>query len=59
MQYMAPFNHTEIRYTRNCLVIKKQKVNVIRIGYKYSKIKIIFLQMKKNIDTRKTTLQFF
>ena len=33
---MVPFNHTESRYTPNCLVIKKQKVNVIRIGYKYS-----------------------
>ena len=31
---MVPFNHTESRYTPNCLVIKRQKVNVIRIGYK-------------------------
>ena len=34
---MVQFNHTESRYTTNCLLIKKQKVNVIRIGYKYSK----------------------
>ena len=56
---MALFNHTKSRYTPNCLLIKKQKVNVIRIGYKYSKINRIFVQMKKNIDTRKTDLQFF
>ena len=38
IQYMTPFNHTEHRYTQNCLVIIKQKVNVNRIEYKYSKI---------------------
>ena len=38
IQYITPFNHTEHRYTQNCLVIIKQKVNVNRIEYKYSKI---------------------
>ena len=32
IQYTAPFNHTESRYNPNCLVIKKQKVNIIRIN---------------------------
>ena len=41
-QYIAPFNHTESRYTQNCLVIKKQKVNVMRIGFKHSKINNYF-----------------
>ena len=38
IQCMVSFNHAEIRYTPNCLVIKEKKVNVIRLGYKYSKI---------------------
>lgn len=35
---MVPFNQTESRYTQNCLVIKQQRENVIRIGYKYTAV---------------------
>ena len=41
VQYMVGFNHPKGTFTPDCSVIKKEKVNVIRIGY-------------KNIDTRKT-----
>ena len=49
IRYMAPFKHRKRKYTPNCLVIKRQKVNVVRIGYKYSKInKIIFSNENKH-----------
>ena len=47
IQYTTPFNHIESRYTPNCLVIKKQTVNVFRIGYKYSKIDKKFFTNEK------------
>ena len=47
IQCMVSFNHTESRYTPNCFVIKKKKVNVISLGYKYSKINKNFFTNEK------------
>ena len=50
---MGSFNHTERRYTPNCLVIKKWKINVIRIGYKYSNVNKIFFTNEKEYRYKK------
>ena len=53
---MVPFNHTESWYTLNCLVIRKQKLNVYRIGYKYSKINQNFFRNEKEHWYKKNRL---
>ena len=53
IQQMGSFNHTERRYTPNCLVIKKWKINVIRIGYKYSNVNKIFFTNEKEYRYKK------